>query len=137
MRNAIHELSYLFAEHVNDCEIGDITAVLNTRDALELVSHLDITGYDHSSIRYEGEYHFVSSTVGDEKSFFVENIHGANGNVVHDETDILILPKYLPQAIINQLMEGGYKVALGFQESTTYAGFMSFLNEHAEEITNE
>ncbi|MGP0689849.1 hypothetical protein ACW5UC_25205 [Priestia aryabhattai] len=123
MRETIKELNHLIEEHfhANDNEKQDITVVLSTRDLLELLQGLDVARYDESSIKYDGDLHFVSScVVGDTTLFFVENIHNSEGLIKHDETDILILPIYLPQSIRNELLKGGYSKVITVTEVSTY-----------------
>jgi archaellum component FlaF (FlaF/FlaG flagellin family) len=123
MRETIKELNHLIEEHfhVHDNEKQDITIVLSTRDLLELLQGVNVAQYDEASISYDGDIHFVSScVVGDTTLFFVENIHNSEGLIKHDETDILILPIYLPQSIRNELLKGGYSKVITVTEVSTY-----------------
>ncbi|MED3976210.1 hypothetical protein P4639_22690 [Priestia megaterium] len=121
MREAVNELSMVISEHFHGYYKKDITVVLSTRDMLELVQKTDIARYDEASIKYDGDYHLVSScVVGDTTVFFVEDIRNEKGLVKYDETDILILPIYLPQEIVTELTHGGYERVIRLTEDSTY-----------------
>lgn len=123
MKETIRELNHVIEEHfhANDNDKQDITLVLSTRDLLEFLQGVDVSRYDEASIKYDGDLHFVSScVVGDNTLFFVESIHNSEGLIKHDETDILILPIYLPQSTRKELLKGGYTKVITVTEVSTY-----------------
>lgn len=121
MRQAIHELSHVVEGHFHIHDEQDITIVLNTRDMLELIKLTDVARYDYASIRYEGEYHIISSCVVGETRFFVEDILLENGCLKHDETNLLFLPSYLPQEVKEHFVnQSEYDKLIEFDESSRF-----------------
>jgi hypothetical protein len=119
MKEAIKQLSFLFAEHLDGDK--DITVVLNTRDMLELIQYMDLTKYNYSHVSYDGEFHYISSNTGDVyKSFYVEDTRTSEGIMKENDTDILIIPSNLPQLLINSLLKGDYKTLVKMEENSTY-----------------
>lgn len=123
MKEAIKQLSFLFAEHLDGDK--DITVVLNTRDMLELVQNMDLTKYNYSHVSYDGEFHYVSSIIGDEESFYVEDLRTSEGIMKENDTDILIIPSNLPQELINSLLKSDYEKVVLLAKETTFENLIS------------
>lgn len=77
----------------------DISIVLDMEDALEVLDRIDLSLYEEGYYDVTGDYLIISSCVEDYSACFVENLHAENGEMKIHETDILILPHYLPQEI--------------------------------------
>lgn len=123
MKSAIKQLSFLFAEHLDGDK--DITVVLNTRDMLELLQNIDVSKYNYSHVSYDGEFHYVSSITGDEKSFYVEDLRTSEGIMKENDTDILIIPSNLPQELINSLLKSDYEKVVLLAKETTFENLIS------------
>jgi hypothetical protein len=122
MRQAIKQLNHIIEGHFYVHEKQDLSVILNTTDMLEVVKSLDIARYEDATINYEGEYHIVSSVVkGDTKFFFVEDVRTTDGILKYDETDILIIPNYLPLELKDHFAnQGGYEKLIALYEDTTF-----------------
>lgn len=123
-RETVHELRQVLVEHfhVSENEKHDITAILNTRDTLEIIQGIDLERYDESYINYDGEFHLVSSCpVGDATYFYVESVEDEEYGLKHDETNILIIPNYLPQEIKDHFVNAnGYDKLIELNDFSTY-----------------
>ncbi|KEK23957.1 hypothetical protein [Bacillus gaemokensis] len=106
IENTLNHIAYLFNGHNFGETHQDLTIVLDRRDALELLKDINTSGYEEVSIKTEGEYLIISSSV-ECSAFFVENIYTEDGRIKLHETDILILPYYLPQAIREKFLKKG------------------------------
>lgn len=121
MKNAINELSHIIEGHYYVADKKDLSVILNTRDMLELVQLTNVARYDETNISYEGEYHIVSSIVGEETLFFVEDVKTEDGILKYDETDVLIIPNYLPQEIRDHFVnQGGFEKLIEINEDSTF-----------------
>lgn len=123
MRQAINELKHVLVEHCHlDSTIGDITTVVNKRDMLEIVQGIEFSEYSSVYAEYEGDYFVISSSViGRRKMFFIENLYTDDNQLKIDETEILIIPHYLPAEIEEHIqLEFNYQKLIVINETSTY-----------------
>lgn len=71
----------------------DITFVLNTTEMEDLVAHVAQQEYEVWSVDHDGTYHYVSAN---SDAFFAEDCYSLGGKIKYNDTDILVLPNYLP-----------------------------------------
>lgn len=107
MSKTLKDIAYLINGHNFGENRQDISILLDRNDTLELLKDINTSVYEEVSINTEGEYFIVTSSVEDYSAFFVENIYTEDGRLKLHETDILILPHYLPQGIKTKFVEKG------------------------------
>lgn len=100
----LKDISSLIGGHHFGENRSDITVVLDRADTLEFLKDINTELYSEVSIETEGEYTIVTSIVDRHTAFFAESITDGEGILKYHETDILILPHYLPLHIKNHLI---------------------------------
>jgi hypothetical protein len=128
MRNATIALKQVFIENAHTGHEHNITAVVPRAEMLEIVQGLDFGVYDRTYTKYEGEYFLViSSKIGEEVLFFVESIY-RDGELIHDENDIMMIPANLPQEIrAHVINDCAWSKLKSYGSAVTYEDFVTFL----------
>ena len=102
---AIEEVYHLLNRHLYSDDSRDITVVLDREDTLDFLKNCDEKLYDKVSIDIIGDYFYVTSSFMTE-SLFVESVETEEGKLKVHETDILILPHYVPNVIVEKCNDG-------------------------------
>jgi hypothetical protein len=125
---AVKDIAYLICGHFFGESKQDITVVLDKEDTLELLKDINTSLYDEVLIDTKGEYFIITSCVGHGDSIlFVENVYTEQGILKYHETDILILPSYLPQHIRKHLLDGGYDKAIEITLKSIYEDLVKII----------
>lgn len=120
---ALKDVAYLIGGHFFGETNQDITVVLDKDDTLELLKdvNVDTRLYDEVFIDLNGEYFYVSSVKGVSPALFVENAYTKEGILKYNETDILIIPSYLPFQIKDKLInDSGYSKCIELVTESVY-----------------
>jgi hypothetical protein len=118
---ALKDVAYLIGGHLYGETSQDITVVLDKDDTLELLKDVDTRLYNEVSIDLNGEYFYISSVKGSNPALFVENAYTTEGILKYNETDILILPSYLPVQIKDKLInDSGYDKCIELTNESVY-----------------
>lgn len=102
---AIGDLAGLFVEQYLGNIREDVTVVLDQEGALDLIAKLDQSLYKNTALNVTGSYFYLTS--GADGSYLIcENAINEEGNAIWHETDILILPYYIPEQIVETCTKG-------------------------------
>lgn len=130
MSKTLKDITYLINGHNFGESRQDLTVVLDKSDMLELLKDINTSAYEELYIDTEGEYFIVTSVVEDGTAFFVENIYTEAGKLKLHETDILILPHYLPQGIKEKFLEKGSCLkVIELRLVDTYEALVAVIND--------
>lgn len=123
---AMGNLRYLIHEQYFGRIKEDITIVLNHEEVLKFIGELDQSLYAHSALEVAGDYFYLTSSVSG--SFFIcENAIDEDGEAIWHETDILILPHYVPDNIREACIRGS-RVAIELIFKDSYENLIELIN---------
>jgi hypothetical protein len=87
----------------------DVTFIMNTTEMMDFVAFINRHDYEEFNISHVGNYHFVSVMSNGFTAFFVEDIYTEDEEIIkYNETDVLVLPTYLPTEIESELLKGDF-----------------------------
>ncbi|MCP1324250.1 hypothetical protein [Bacillus sp. S0628] len=98
---AMEQIAYFIGGHPYGETKRNIAIVLDKSDTFELLKKLDLSLYDEKDIDLGAEEYFlITSDISDEgNAFYADDIEGVNKKYIDHESDIMILPHYLPQEV--------------------------------------
>ncbi|EOO44107.1 hypothetical protein CN553_12395 [Bacillus cereus] len=98
---AMEHIAYFIGGHPYGETKRNIAIVLDKNDTFELLKVIDLSLYDEKGIDLGAEEYFlITSDIGEEgNAFYADDIKGIHKKYIDHESDIMILPHYLPQEV--------------------------------------
>ncbi|MGE6347832.1 hypothetical protein ACQKIY_25840 [Bacillus mycoides] len=107
----------------------NISIVLDKDDTLELLKVIDLSLYNEKAIDLGAkEYFLVTSDIGEEGNYFyADDIKGVSKKYIDHESDIMILPHYLPQEV-KEHFGSGSKFRIELKLESVYEALTDVIN---------